>query len=91
MCGAGPRIVGSAMPKRPMQPRDGARGCRRASTPHGGRHGVYCCVFVVVTVDVGAGTEVVVVRSVLVVCVEESDPQAASNVTPPSSVVANNS
>jgi hypothetical protein len=34
---------------------------------------------------------VVVVRSVLVVCVVEPDPQAASNVVPPSSVAASNS
>jgi hypothetical protein len=46
---------------------------------------------VVVTVVAGAGTEVVVVRCVLVVCVVESDPQAASNVMAPMSVVANNS
>jgi hypothetical protein len=88
---AGLRIVSLAMPKGPTQPRDGARHCRRASTPYDGRHGVYCCVFVVVTVVAGAGTEVVVVRCVLVVCVVESDPQAASNVMAPMSVVANNS
>jgi hypothetical protein len=52
---------------------------------------VYCCVVVVVTVVVGAGTEVVAVRSVVDVCVVEPDPQAASNAMPPSSVAAGNS
>src|SRR5208282_266330 len=74
------------------QSRDGARGCRKASTPCDGRHGVDCCVRVVVTVVVdGGGTEVVVVRSVVVVCVVGLDPQAASSAVPPSSVAASNS
>jgi hypothetical protein len=49
-------------------------------------------VLVVVTLVAGGGTDVVLVRSVLVVWVVGlDDPQAASNAVPPSSVAASNS
>jgi hypothetical protein len=58
-------------------------------------HGVYCCVFVVVTVVDGGGaatcTDVVLVRSVVVVCVDGPDPQALSSTLPPSNADVNNS
>jgi hypothetical protein len=53
--------------QRPLQPRDNARGCHIASTPCDRGHGVVCWVRVVVTLVDGGGTDVVVVRWVVVV------------------------
>jgi hypothetical protein len=65
------------------------------STPRDYHHGVYCCVRVVVTVvdcgSVGDGADVVVVRSMVVVCVGGLDPQAASSAVPPSNAAITNS